>query len=154
MRALGLDMGERRVGVALSDAQMLIATPLDVLETSAVTSGDAVLDIIEEWAVELVVVGVPVSLDGTEGMQAARIREAGDELAGRLPVPVVYQDERLSSAEAGRRMAEAGLSEKERRGKVDMVAAALILQSYLDSRDTAAGRDVPRSTDPDAEGPA
>ena len=97
---------------------------------------------------------LPVSLDGIEGMQAARIREVGDELAGRLPVPVVYQDERLSSAEAGRRMAEAGLSEKERRGKVDMVAAALILQSYLDSRDAGAGSDVVPTTDPDVESPA
>jgi putative Holliday junction resolvase len=126
-------MGERRVGVAISDAEQRIATPLEVLDAHEVTSAHALLELVKEWEIELVVIGMPVSLDGAENAQAMSIRSTGDELAGRLPVPVVYHDERLSSAEAGRRMAEAGLSEKQRRGKVDMVAAALVLQSYLDS---------------------
>jgi putative Holliday junction resolvase len=139
VRVLGLDIGERRVGVAISDSGARVATPHDVMDAHSVTGERALMDIVEEWDVGLVVIGIPVSLDGSEGSQATRIREVGDELAGRLPVPVVYHDERLTSAEAGRRMAEAGLSEKERRGKVDMVAAALILQSYLDTSANADG---------------
>jgi putative Holliday junction resolvase len=132
VRVLGLDIGQRRVGVALSDPKGSIATPHAVLDASAAIDGRSVVDLVAEWDVALVVVGIPVSLDGNEGPQAAATREAVSRLEHRLGVPVVFQDERLSSAEAGRRMAEAGLSEKERRNTVDMVAASIILQSYLD----------------------
>ena len=136
MRVLGLDIGERRVGVALSDARRAIATPLKVVDAAELTQGRAFSQIAEEYEVELVVVGLPVGLDGCEGPQAAKVRETGDELARRLRLPVEYQDERLSSAEAERRMAEAGLSTRDMRGKTDMVAAALFLQSYLDAHAT------------------
>jgi len=134
VRVLGLDIGERRVGVALSDPEATMATPYRVLDSQDAMEGRALLDIVEEFEVTCVVVGLPLSLDGGFGPQAEKIRTVADRLAGRLPVPVVFHDERLSSAEAGRRMAESGMSEKERRGKVDMVAAALILQGYLDAQ--------------------
>jgi putative Holliday junction resolvase len=72
-------------------------------------------------------------LDGTEGPQAARVRAAGERLAGFVHLPVEYYDERLSSAEAKRAMSSAGVSDRDKRGSIDMVAAALFLQSYLDA---------------------
>jgi putative Holliday junction resolvase len=133
VRVLGLDIGERRVGTALSDAQRRIATPLNVLDVRDLLEGPALPDLVEEYEIERVVVGLPMSLDGEEGPQAALVRKSGDELARRLRIPVEYRDERLSSAEAKRRMAEAGVSSRDMRGKTDMLAAALILQSYLDA---------------------
>jgi putative Holliday junction resolvase len=133
VRVLGLDIGERRIGTALSDARRRIATPLGVLDARDLVEGPALPDLVEEYEIELVVVGLPMSLDGEEGPQAALVRKSGDELARRLRIPVEYQDERLSSAEAQRRMAEAGVSSREMKGKTDMLAAALILQSYLDA---------------------
>ena len=87
---------------------------------------------IEEWEVDRVVVGIPLTMAGDEGPQALDVRATAEMLADRLPVPLAYHDERLSSAEANRVMAEAGLTEKDRRGTVDKVAAAIILQSWLD----------------------
>lgn len=147
MRVLGLDIGERRIGVALSDPDGRIATPHVVLDAASALQGRALTDLLGDWDPGLIVIGIPVSLDGEEGPQAKRIREAAATLIERLDVPVVFQDERLSSAEAGRRMAEAGLSEKERRGKVDMVAASIILQSYLDANP----QDVSASHAPSAQ---
>jgi putative Holliday junction resolvase len=141
---LGLDIGSRRVGAAISDPQGRVATPHDVLDAKSVEDARALLELIEDWEIGLVVIGLPTSLDGVEGEQAVRVRVCGDTLASRLPVPVVYQDERMSSAEAKRRMSEAGLSEKEQRGKVDMVAAALILQSYLDAHQSSIEGRAPR----------
>jgi putative Holliday junction resolvase len=141
---LGLDIGERRVGVAISDPDARVATPHDIIDAKSVEDASTLARMIDDWEIGLVVIGLPNSLDGTEGPQAVRVRVCGDTLASRLPVPVVYQDERMSSAEAKRRMAESGLSEKEQRGRVDMVAAALILQSYLDAHGDSAGNPTPR----------
>jgi putative Holliday junction resolvase len=132
VRVLGLDIGERRVGVAVSDAGRTIATPVKVIDAPALTQGPTMDRLIEEYEIDLIVVGLPVGLDGGEGPQAGRVRELADDLARRLRIPVEHQDERLSSAEASRRMAEAGLSTRDMRGKTDMIAAALFLQSYLD----------------------
>jgi putative Holliday junction resolvase len=153
VRVLGLDIGQRRVGVALSDPGGTIATPHAVLDASAAIDGRSVVDLVSEWEIGLVVVGIPLSLDGGEGPQAAATREAASRLERRLGVPVVFRDERLSSAEAERRMAEAGLSEKERRNTVDMVAASIILQGYLDTHPGGAGRETSSSESlPDGEG--
>jgi putative Holliday junction resolvase len=96
----------------------------------------------EDYAVEIVVIGLPRSMDGTEGPQAARVRATGGRIALLLRLPVEYYDERLSSAEARRAMTEAGVSDRDKRGSIDMVAAALFLQSYLDAhREGDASRD-------------
>lgn len=80
------------------------------------------------------VVGLPLTLEGTEGPQAAHVREAVARLEAAVPVPIEFFDERLSSVQARRSLSESGMSERQMRGRVDMIAASLILQSYLDAR--------------------
>lgn len=130
MRVLGLDMGERRVGVAVSDAAGRVATPVRVVDAS---DRGTLVAMVEEYGACAVVVGLPLAMDGSEGAQARRVRAAADALARDLPVPVRLFDERLTSKQAERAMAEAGVSDRRKRGKVDMLAAALMLQAYLDS---------------------
>lgn len=136
MRALALDIGEKRIGVAISDSQMRVATPLAVMDARQVLGdGGPLRRLIADYDdVGLLVVGLPRSLDGDEGPQAATVRKAAARIKAHVDLPVTFVDERLSSAEASRRMAEAGLDERKRRGSVDMVAAALFLQAYLDAQ--------------------
>lgn len=143
MRILGLDPGERRIGIAISDPTGTLAHPLQTLvRGSREEDFAAIAALVVEHDVELVVVGWPLSLDGTEGPQARRVARYTDALAACLPVPVVSWDERFTTAAAdeilrqirgrkGRRRARA-------RGQVDAIAAAVILQSYLDSVDQSA----------------
>lgn len=133
VRALGLDIGERRVGVAVSDAHGRVASPLAVLPGPLSADVSPLRRLVEECEVDTLVVGLPLSMSGEEGPQVALVRAEAEALARVLPVAVVYHDERLSSAEANRVMAAVGVSAKKRRGSVDMVAATIILQSYLDS---------------------
>lgn len=133
MRILGLDIGEKRIGVAVSDPRASVATPLVVLDSAAAQrDGTDLSRVVDDYEIELVVVGLPLSLDGTEGPQARRTRTIAEKMARFLRVPIAYQDERLTSSEAKRRMRESGASEREMRGSVDMVAAAVLLQAYLD----------------------
>lgn len=134
MRVIGLDIGERRVGVAISDPDGRVASPVAVLDASQLRNAGDLARLVEEHDAALVVIGLPISLDGTEGPQAQRVREIGVRLAQGLPVPVTFADERLSSVEARRALGAAGVKRERQRGRVDMVAAALFLQSYLDAR--------------------
>jgi len=135
VRVLALDIGEKRIGVAVSDPSGSVATPVKVLATQSVLGDSRLLaNLIDDYEVELVVVGLPLSLDGTEGKQAAEVRRISALLAKTTPLPFEYYDERLSSSAAKRAMTEAGVSDKAKRGSVDMVAASLFLQSFLDSR--------------------
>jgi putative Holliday junction resolvase len=135
MRILGLDIGEKRIGVAVSDPSGTVATPLKVLDAAAALSSKSELpDIVEEYDVGRVVVGIPLSLDGTEGPQATRVRGAAARIAELLEVPIDFADERLSSVEAMRALGSGGVSAKASRGRVDMIAASLLLQGYLDRR--------------------
>ncbi len=137
MRFLGLDVGTDRIGVALSDETGLIASPHSSLQ---VKSGlDRVLRdieaLVESEEVGGVVVGLPLSLGGSEqGESCARSKKVGAMLESRLGMTVVYWDERFSTAEAERMLISADVGRKSRRKVVDKVAAALILQSYLDAR--------------------
>lgn len=142
MRYLGLDIGERRIGVAVSDPAGRVATPLCVLDASK-TFGDAaeLRRLIDEYEAESVVVGLPLSMDGTEGPQARRIRGLAERLGRLVAVPVRFADERLSSTEATRVMRGAGLSERSQRGVKDQVAAAIFLQTYLDRGSDSRGED-------------
>lgn len=133
MRVLGLDIGEKRVGVAVSDTTRRVATPAACLDAGALRrDGRALVRIIDDYEVGRVVIGLPLSLDGTEGPQALRVRRFVEALSPFLGVPVEFVDERYTSTEAGRRMREAGVSERAQRGSKDMVAAAILLQAYLD----------------------
>ena len=134
-RAVGLDLGTRRIGVALSDSAGTLATPYAVV----VRSGDRERDhariaaLVAEAEAEVVVVGLPLSLDGTRGPAALAAEAEATELEARLGVPVVLWDERLSTVEAGKRLASAGIRGRKRRGTVDQVAATVILQAWLDA---------------------
>jgi len=133
VRLLALDIGERRVGVAISDPTGRVATPLKVLPAPVSADSRALMRIIDDYEPGLIVIGLPLSMDGSEGPQARLVREEGQRLARILPVDITYHDERLSSVAAQRSMAEAGADSKAQRGSVDMVAAAIMLQTYLDA---------------------
>lgn len=133
MRVLGLDIGRKRTGVAASDASGSIANPVAVLDSSEVFQNSrSFRRILEDYEPGLLVVGLPVSLDGEENEHASWVRERAASIEGATGVPVEFQDERLSSAEAKRIMREQGMSERDMRGKLDMVAASVFLQTYLD----------------------
>lgn len=135
MRVMALDIGEVRVGVAVSDPGERVASPVCVLPAPDVLAhGKAFRRVLEDWEPELLVCGLPRTLSGEEGPQAARIREAASRIARACDLPHVFADERLSSAEAKRSLREKGCSERDMRGKVDMIAASLFLQSWLDER--------------------
>jgi putative Holliday junction resolvase len=134
MRILGLDLGERRVGAAVSDPEGKVAHPLAQLEPTGRRDLVAqVARLVAEQGVERVVVGLPVRLDGTLGKEARRAEATVEALRVSVGVPVAVWDERFSTRRADRAMQEAGLSAGRRRGKRDMVAATLILQAYLDA---------------------
>jgi putative Holliday junction resolvase len=139
MRVLALDVGERRVGVAISDPGGILARPLQALwRVSHEEDLAAVAALVAEHDVGLLVVGKPLSLDGTEGPQARRVAKYAEALADYLPVPVVSWDERYTTVEAEeilrQRRGEKGRRRARTNGELDAVAAAVILQSYLDSR--------------------
>jgi len=135
VRLLGLDIGEARVGVAVSDAEGTVASPLVVLDARALARDIGPLKrLAEDYEVVGLVAGLPLTMAGEEGPQAASVRAAAERIAGALGMPIAYVDERLSSSAASRAMAGAGVSTRGQRGKLDMVAAAYILQGYLDSQ--------------------
>jgi putative Holliday junction resolvase len=134
-RALGIDLGERRIGIALSDSAGTLATPYEVVPRSGDRARDhqRLADLAEETGAEVVVVGLPLSLDGTRGPSAIRVEAEVEELRRRLDAPVETWDERLSTVEAERRLRSAGVRGRRRRHVVDQVAATVILQSWLDA---------------------
>lgn len=137
MRVLALDIGDIRCGIAISDPAGKVASPVCVLPTMEVLSGAKSFQrILEDWEPEELVCGLPVSMSGEEGHQAAHIREMAEQIASAAMLPLSFADERLSSAEAKRILRESGLNEKSMRGRIDSVAASLILQGWLDARNS------------------
>lgn len=135
MVALALDIGDARIGVAVSDRTGTVASPVKVLPAAEVLGlSRSFRAIIADHEPDVLVVGRPRTLAGEDGPQAERVMEAGRDLARALGLPVEFADERLSSAEAKRILREQGLTERKMRGKVDMLAASLFLQAWLDSR--------------------
>ncbi len=138
---MALDVGDRRIGVALSDPTGVIASPLTTIHRVAEKKDQqAIADLVEEHSVGQVVIGLPRTLQGELGPQAQKVMRFGEHLGGVLDVPLSYWDERYSTADAERIV---GTRRRGRgrgtRGFVDHVAAAVILQSYLDSQ-TSHGR--------------
>lgn len=132
---MALDIGEVRCGIAVSDPAERVASPVCVLPTTEVVSNAAPFKrVLEDWEPELLLSGLPLSLDGEEGPQAKWIREQASAIAKAHALPLEFCDERLSSTEAKRVLREQGLNEKAMRGKVDMIAASIFLQSWLDAR--------------------
>lgn len=135
MIALALDIGEARVGIAVSDATGTLAMPVKVLPAQEVLgNARSFRYIIEDYEPEVLVCGRPETLAGEDGPQARRVVEAAEKIARATGLPLEFIDERLSSREAKRILREQGLSEREMRGKVDSVAASLFLQTWLDVR--------------------
>lgn len=133
--ALALDIGEVRVGIAVSDASGSVAMPVKVLPAQEVLSCARTFRLlIEDYEPDVLVCGLPQTLAGEEGPQAARIRAAAERISRVTTLPVAFTDERLSSREAKRILREQGLTERSMRGKVDMVAASLFLQTWLDEQ--------------------
>jgi putative Holliday junction resolvase len=134
VRVVGVDLGERRIGVAVSDSAARVATPYEVVERRGDRGAEHadIARIVQEVGALRVVVGLPLSMDGTEGPAARSARYEAAELAGRLPVGVELHDERLSTVQATRSMRQAGAGTRARRRRVDPVAAAVMLQSWLD----------------------
>ena len=135
MRWMGLDIGLRRIGIAISDPLELLAQGHSVLERHKLGHDlDVLSRIIDAEMVEGIVVGLPKNLNGTEGAMAEKIRVFGEQLKKKTGMPLVFWDERLSTVAAERVLLEADLSRKKRKQKIDQVAAVLILQNYLDFR--------------------
>ena len=134
MRVLGLDLGSRRIGVAVSDGSGTLASPHSVLERGRDRGADhaAVAALVDDLEVERVVVGLPLSLDGSMGPAAQAAAEEAQALADVLAVPVETYDERLTTVTADRSLSALGLSGQARRRVVDKVAAAVMLQAWLD----------------------
>lgn len=139
-RILGLDPGERRVGVALSDPTGTIASPHSVIDRRSVKLGDAVRTLCEEHGVERIVVGLPTGLSGVEGPSAKAARTVGAAVAEATGLPVEYQDERFTTVTAEAALLEGGVRRTKRRDVRDKVAAAVILQTYLDRKDLSGDR--------------
>jgi putative Holliday junction resolvase len=130
-RLLGLDLGERRIGVAVSDEMGTIASPVaTVAEGPGAT--DALRALAVRYGVAALVVGLPIGLSGREGPQARETRVRGDAYGVAVGLPVIYWDERLSTAVAERSLIAAGKRRGRRKDEIDAVAAAVILQGYLD----------------------
>ena len=135
MIALALDIGEARVGIAVSDATGTLAMPVKVLPAQEVLgNARSFRYIIEDYEPDVLVCGRPETLAGEDGPQALRVIEAAEKIALATGLSLEFIDERLSSREAKRILREQGLSEREMRGKVDSVAASLFLQTWLDVR--------------------
>ncbi|HEU5113134.1 MAG TPA: Holliday junction resolvase RuvX [Acidimicrobiia bacterium] len=129
-RALGVDYGTKRVGLAISDSLGITARPLSVVPRSVVV--EEVVNLVKEHDVGTIVVGLPTGLSGDEGVSASEARKLADELGVAAGVDVVLVDERYTSRLAEDALLESGMKRRKRRESVDKVAAAIILQDYLD----------------------
>jgi len=136
MRAVGLDLGERRIGVAVSDGAGITAVPHGTIERSGDPAADhrAIAALVDELGATGVVVGLPLSLDGSQGPAARRAEAEAMALGAVLNVPVDVVDERFTTVTANRSLAGAGVRGRARRYKVDEVAATVLLQTWLDGR--------------------
>jgi putative Holliday junction resolvase len=138
-KVLALDVGERRVGVAISDESGRLARPLTTIARASKREDfAAIARLIEENGVDRVIVGLPRTLRGEEGAQAGRVRRYAEALSATIAAPIAFQDERFTSIEAEERLAAS--SRKRRvKGEIDAAAAAIILQDYLNQQHTPSG---------------
>ena len=131
MRILGLDVGDRRVGLALSDPTGMLASPFGVVERGPSDIAD-IIRVAEENEVALIVVGLPLSMSGGSGAQAGKVRAFIRELSSQTDLPIKTVDERLSTVQAQGMLRQSGRRRPRDRGQIDAAAAAVILQTHLD----------------------
>lgn len=136
MRIIGLDYGQKQIGVAISDRLLLTAQGLEVINYGETAEAiERIAELKKEYRVEKIVLGLPRNMNGTLGEQAERVLSFKQLVAEELDIPVITWDERLSTSAAEHTLLQADLSRKKRKQVVDKVAAVLILQSYLDNLD-------------------
>ena len=138
MRIMGLDFGSKTVGVALSDSLLITAQGLEIIgrkeENKLRRTLARIEELIQEYEVTEIVLGLPKNMNGTEGERVALTREFAEKLERRTGLPVIFWDERLTTVAADKAMMEAGIRRERRKEYVDKIAASLILQGYLDIR--------------------
>lgn len=141
MKAMALDVGDKTIGVALSDELLLTAQGFTTIERVGIRKDTGkILDLIRDHKCEVIVIGLPLKLDGSDSPQTEKVREFTAVLKNKLRsngmqnVEVIYQDERFSTAMAERVLIGADMSRKKRKSVIDKQAAVIILQSYLDTR--------------------
>lgn len=143
-RTLGVDYGSKRVGLAISDGIGLTARPLKTVRRTELV--EFLTALAEEYEIGRVIVGLPTGLSGTEGSSAAAARKLGAEIASILEVEIEFVDERFTTRLAENSLLESGMKRRDRKETVDRVAAAIILQTYLDNRrregNSVPGQDV------------
>ena len=140
-RMLGLDVGTKTIGVAVSDPLGMLASPVRTLSRRSVRDDtEVVAALVDELGVDTVVVGLPFELDGSESRSARLARQIGEAVRQRTSLPIRYVDERYSSVDATRQLIAAGMSRERRRQVIDQQAAVVILQSFLDHPELADGR--------------
>jgi putative pre-16S rRNA nuclease len=133
-RILALDLGKRRIGLAISDPLRITAQGLpNLVRTNKRADLTALGEIVREREVGLILMGNPINMGGAEGRQSGWVREFAQAIEARLGVPVKFWDERLTSVQAGRVLRESGISIEKRAAAVDRLSAIILLQSYLDS---------------------
>lgn len=134
MRNLGLDIGDRRIGVAISDREQILASPLvTIVRDDDDKAIEAIVALVNKYEVQRIIIGFPYSLNGNVGKQANKVQAFADKLSQRTKVDIQLRDERLSTVAVDRLLVEAGMKSKKRKEQRDAAAAAFILQGYLDS---------------------
>ena len=134
MRILGLDVGDKRIGVAISDPDNILATPLTTITNDDNTRAiDRILDIVNEYNIKQIIVGLPYSLNGSVGIQAEKTKAFIEGLSNRTEAVIHYRDERLSTVAAERMLREAGVKKEKIKERRDAAAAAYVLQGYIDN---------------------
>ena len=135
MRVIGIDLGSKRIGIALSDSDLTVATPLDVVERSGNVEKDhiAILKITDEWEVQKIIVGLPISLDGTLGPSAQSVMDEIKKLKNVTDIPIETHDERFTTVTAEQILLQQNVKRDKKKRVIDKVAAAIILQGWIDS---------------------
>ena len=135
MRVIGIDLGSKRIGIALSDSDLTVATPLDVIERSGNVKNDhiAILKITDEWEVKRIIVGLPISLDGTLGASAQSVIDEISRLGNLTDIPIETHDERFTTVTAEQILLQQNVKRDKKKRVIDKVAAAIILQGWIDS---------------------
>lgn len=141
-RVLGLDVGDKTIGVAVSDGLGISAQGVTTIRRQSFDKDFAALEkIIEEYEAARIVIGLPKMMDGTEAVQSGKVREFAAKVEKRFSLPITFVDERLSTALVQKMMIEGGVRREKRREVVDMLAAQIILQSYIDRKRVRPGLD-------------
>ena len=138
-RLLGLDIGGRRIGVAVSDELGMIASPIATIDARRDVASE-LRTLVGKYGIRTIVVGLPIGMSGKEGPQATEVRAVAEQLGEQLEIEIVYSDERLSSAVANQALIGQGTRREKRKQQIDAMAAAVILQGYLDNQRWKSGK--------------